>query len=209
MLTFKAETHEYFWNGIRVPNVTRVLKPMVDYSRIPPDVLERARQEGNAIHKLVELYFRQDLDEGTLPEWLHPRLTALKAFVEETGFIVHDTERRGFHEAHGYAGTLDLSGELPKLHGDVAVLDVKRSLYAGPVIGLQLAAYQEIENARRRREKQPKVKRRYALQLKPNGRYSLTEYGDRDHFPIFVGLLNAYKFCERHDNTLIWRKEAA
>jgi len=208
MLTFDEAAHVYYWQGKRVPNVTRVLKPLVDYSRIPPEVLERARQEGNAIHKLVELYMKQDLDEATLPEWLLPRLDALKRFIEETGFILHGSEQKVYHQTHGYAGTLDLSGMLPRLHGDAAILDVKRSLYAGPVIGLQLAAYLEADNDRRRREKQSKVKRRYALQLKPNGRYALTEYKDEGDFTVFAGLLNAYKFCERHENTLVW-KEAA
>jgi hypothetical protein len=208
MLTFDEPTHTYFWNKARVPNVTRVLKPLVDYSRIPPEVLERARQEGNHIHKMVELHMKQDLDEATLPEWLRPRLAALKQFVKETGFILHGTEQKVYHHAHGYAGTLDLSGMLPRLHKDAAILDVKRSLYAGPVIGLQVAAYLEADNDQRRREKRMKVKRRYALQLKPNGRYALTEYKDEGDFTVFAGLLNAYKFCERHENTLVW-KEAA
>lgn len=206
MLTFDEPTHVYRFNGKIVPNVTRVLKPLVDYSRIPPEVLERARQEGVAIHKTVELYVNQDLDEDKLPEWLWPRLNAFKRFVEETGFIMHGSEKKVYHSAHGYAGTLDLSGALPRLHGDLAVLDVKRSLYAGPVIGLQLAAYLEGENDQRRREKQSKLKRRHALQLKPNGRYALTEHKDEGDFPVFVGLLNAYKFCERHENQLIWKE---
>jgi hypothetical protein len=208
MLTFDEPTHTYFWNKARVPNVTRVLKPLVDYSRIPPEVLDRARQEGVHIHKTVELYMKMDLDEATLPEWLRPRLAAFKQFVKETGFILHGTEQKVYHHAHGYAGTLDLSGMLPRLHKDAAILDVKRSLYAGPVIGLQVAAYLEADNDQRRREKRMKVKRRYALQLKPNGRYALTEYKDEGDFTVFAGLLNAYKFCERHENTLVW-KEAA
>lgn len=213
-LIFRAEDHTYWMDGRRVPNVTRILKPLVDYSRIPPEVLERARQEGNYIHEMVELYMKQDLDEATLPEWLQPRLAALKRFIEETGFIMHGSEHKVYHQTHGYAGALDLSGPLPRLHGDLAVLDVKRSLYAGPVIGLQLAAYLEADNDRRRREKQSKIKRRYALQLKPNGRYALPEYKDEGDFTVFAGLLNSFKWCERHENTLVWKeainqKEAA
>jgi len=208
VLTFREGDHRYFWQGKPVPNVSRVLQPLVSYAHVPPDVLERARAEGIAIHKLTELHMKQDLDEATLPEWLRPRLAALKQFVKETGFILHGTEQKVYHHAHGYAGTLDLSGMLPRLHKDAAILDVKRSLYAGPVIGLQVAAYLEADNDQRRREKRMKVKRRYALQLKPNGRYALTEYKDEGDFTVFAGLLNAYKFCERHENTLVW-KEAA
>lgn len=210
MLTFREEDHRYFWHGKPVPNVSRVLQPLVSYAHVPPDVLERARMEGVATHKLVELYMKKDLDEDTLPEWLRPRLAALKQFIEETGFILHGSEQKVYHSAHGYAGALDLSGALPRLHADLAVIDVKRSLYAGPVIGLQLAAYLEADNDQRRREKRSKLKRRYALQLKPNGRYALPEYKDEGDFTVFAGLLNSFKWCGRHENTLVWNhKEAA
>ena len=193
-LTFDGPTHTYYFKGRRVPNVTLALKMLLNYSRIPPDVLERARIEGVHIHRMAELYFKRDLDEDSLPDWLRPRLAALKAFEQETGFVVEATEKRVYHPGHFFAGTLDLAGELSGLKKKGrAIIDIKRSLYAGPVVGYQTAAYQEAENAERRRTKQPKIQHRFALQLQPNGRYKLTEYGDPGDFHVFLACLTLLK----------------
>lgn len=206
MLTFDAEAHRYYWDGKLVPNVTRILAPLTDYSKIPPAALERAREEGVHIHKTIELFIANDLDEDALPEWLIPRLAAFKSFVADTGFVADGSERRVYHTAHQYAGTLDLDGIMTRLFSDPAILDIKRSLYAGPAIGLQLAAYQAAENDRRRREKSPKITRRYALQLNADGRYKLEPFNDEGDFAIFCSLLNAYRWCQKHQNHNIWKE---
>jgi len=194
MLTFEPLEHRYFWDGKPIPNVTRALAVLLNFSRIPADVLERARQEGVHIHTMAELYFNHDLDETTLPNWMRPRLEALKTFESETGFICHATEKRVYHPSHQYAGTLDLAGEMPRLkQKGCSIVDIKRSLYAGSVIGYQTAAYQEAENAERRRTKQPKIERRFALVLQPNGRYKLTEYSEPRDFRIFLACLTLLK----------------
>jgi hypothetical protein len=55
MLTFDEASHTYFWAGRRVPNVTRVIAHLTDYSKIDPDRLRIAQDEGKAVHKMVEL----------------------------------------------------------------------------------------------------------------------------------------------------------
>ena len=203
-LTFDQPSHTYYFMGRRVPNVTRIIDVLVGYDSIPADVRERVLLEGRHIHNMSDLHFKRDLEETTLPDWLRPRLKALKLFEAETGFVMEASEARVYHHAHAYAGTLDLVGTLPLLHQDTAILDIKRSFFAGPVIGLQTAAYLEAENERRRKLKLAKVKRRYGLQLKPNGRYALEEFKDDGDFTVFVGLLNAYRYCERHGINRIW-----
>lgn len=204
MLTFDPVLHRYFWHGDRVPNVTSVLDALTDFSRVPAEVLEHARQEGTAIHKTIELHCANDLDEETLPEWLRPRLAAFKRFELETGFICYGSERRVFHSAHHYAGTEDLEGMTPKLHKDHSIIDIKRSFFAGATIGLQLAAYLEARNAERRKEKLPKIKRRYALQLRDDGTFRLREFENPVDFTVFVGLLNAYRWCQANGNDNVW-----
>jgi hypothetical protein len=203
-LTFDEFTHTYRFQGRRVAHVTGVIDILVGYDAIPADVRERVLLEGHHIHTTVELHVKNDLHEKALPDWLKPRLEAFKQFVAETGFVMEASESRVYHPIHRYAGQLDLVGTLPLLHRDTAILDIKRSLFAGPVIGLQTAAYLEAENERRRKLKLAKVKRRYALQLKPNGRYALQEFKDDGDFTVFVGLLNAYRYCERHGINRIW-----
>lgn len=202
-LTFRAEDHTYWIGEQWVPNVTLILEPLTDYSRIPPAALERARQEGVHIHHTIELYVKGDLDEDTLPEWLQPRLAAFKKFQQEAGFVMEGSEQRVHHPAHGYAGTFDLTGVIGR---ERAVIDIKRSFFAGAVIGLQTAAYLEAENARRRVAKLPKIKGRFALQLKADGAYRLEEFDAPHDFATFIGLLNVFKWARENDNTLIWRK---
>src|SRR3990167_2909437 len=156
-LTFEPRAHRYFWNGKQVPNVTTVLAPLTDYSKIHYAVLDRARQEGEHMHRMVELFIHDDLDEGALPAWLKPRLAAYQKFLTDTGFSCEASEHLVYHIAHEYAGRLDLIGTM---NGDISVIDIKRSLFAGPAIALQLAAYQEAENDARKRAKLPKAKRR-------------------------------------------------
>ena len=195
-LRFDPESHRYFWDDVHVPNVTSILSPLVDYARVPWAVLEKARQEGVAMHKMVELYVADDLDEQALPEWLRPRLEAFQKFQAESGFKVEGSERRVYHVAHRYAGTLDLVGDM---NGDLTVIDIKRSLFAGPAIGLQLAAYQEAENDRRKREKLPKATKRYALQLRAKGDYKLEPYEDKNDFAVFLALLTLKRWRETHE----------
>lgn len=176
MLTFDEEKHEYRWNGERVPNVTSIIGHLTDYSHVPPAALEKARQEGVAVHKMVELHFKGQL--GRVPEWMAGHHAALLRFIDETGFWLAETERKVYHPKKRYAGTLDLAGGFTKLKGSKhpAIIDVKRSFFGGPAIGLQTEGYRDALNAE---EKSPNLYReRYALQLKTDGRYRLISYHD-------------------------------
>jgi post-segregation antitoxin (ccd killing protein) len=138
MLTFDEGPHLYRWNGEPVPSVTQIIKPLSSFDHVDPDVLERARQEGVAVHKMVELACRDELDEPGLPEWLRPYLAAWRAFVAETGFVLDASEERVYHLDYRYAGTLDLRGRT-RVHPR-GLFDLKRSFAAGRAIGVQLAA---------------------------------------------------------------------
>lgn len=200
MLTFDEPRHEYRWDGIPVPNVTRIIAPLTEaiYQRIPHEKLERARQEGKHVHKMVELYFTKDL-KG-VPSWMEGHHRALLKFEEETGFECLDTERKVYHPTLRYAGTLDLRGRMKHLKGSkhIAILDVKRSFYAGPAIGLQTSGYEGAANT----EEKDKSRERYALQLNPNGTYRLKRYDNdpmhREDNIAFLACLQQLRWKEKH-----------
>lgn len=197
MLEFNEERHEYRWAGKPVPNVTRIISPLTDYSHIPADALERARQQGQHVHKMAELHFKGDLDEATLPEWMRGHHAALLRFIDETGCECLGAERKVYHRTLGYAGTLDLACIMPKLRTSrkPAVVDIKRSFYAGPAIGLQTVAYVDAENTAK---ELPSLDERYALQLNPNGTYRLQPYMDRDDRAAFLACLQQLRWKEKH-----------
>lgn len=190
-LTFRESDHTYAFNGQPVPNVTRVLSLITDFSKIDPAVLERARQEGVDMHRCVELYSKGELDEPTLPEWLRPRLDAYKRFLAETGFEIDASEERLYHSGFRYAGTADLFGRFTRFkvgRNEVqrtACIDLKRSFYAGRAIGLQTAAYAEAWANRGN----PDVQVRAALQLRDDGSYRLQVYSDPSDFHNFLSCL--------------------
>jgi hypothetical protein len=194
MLTFEPIEHRYFWNGTEVPSVSTVLKPLTDYGMIPADKLEIARQKGVAVHKMVELHAKGDLDEETLPEWMRPVLEQWLRFCDDTGFKIIEYERQVYHPAYGYAGTLDLIGMIGE--GDeFPIIDVKRSFFAGPVIGMQTAAYAEAYIAE---TGDKRIKTRYALKLNETGPYRLEPFTDKKDFGDFITALAFHKLKEKH-----------
>lgn len=198
MLTFDAEKHEYRWDGVRVPNVTSIIAPLTDYSRIPLDVLERAKSEGRAIHKMIELAVKGILDDEDLPEWLRGRHRAWLRFLAESGFEPIVSEHQMYHPQLGYAGTCDLVGlmrNLKKVKG-CAMVDVKRSLYGGPAIGLQTGAYTKVWNDTE--PKDMRVTNRFALVLNDNSTYKLPEFDDASDVGVFLGQLAINRWREKH-----------
>lgn len=191
VLTFNPETHEYFWNGQPVPNVTRILQPVVDYSGVPTDVLERKRQIGEAVHQAIALDLAHDLDEESVVEPWAPYFRAWHRFLIGTGFEVILYEHRVFHRQYGYAGTLDLWG---RVNGQYVLLDIKTSSDVHPATALQTAAYAAaLEN-----QEQLETKARYALQLKPDGGYELHPHTESSDFQVFLALLSVYNWRRRN-----------
>lgn len=187
MLSFDPVAHRYTYNGLHVPNVTSVLSPLTSYAMVNPEKLETARQKGVAIHKMVELWCKNDLDETTLPEWMRPALDQWKKFVTESGFRIFQSEVRVFHKTYRYAGTLDLVGNIDR---SIVYIDVKRSFLAGASIGYQLAAYAEADGA--------KHYKRFALKLREDGQYRLEPFTDKMDFTNFLTCLNFYRLQEKH-----------
>ena len=189
-LRFDPVGHVYMVGAQRVPSVTQILAPLVDYSMVPAATLERSRQLGQAVNRMTELYDLDDLDLDDLADELRPYLTAWIKFRAETGFVPETIEKRLYHPALRYAGTPDRSG---LINGRRAVIDIKKMLTLGPVIGLQLAAYRELfEKAGTR------VEDRYALGLRADGTYRLVPYTDKGDWPVFLSLLTTRNWKEKH-----------
>ncbi|TAM15932.1 MAG: hypothetical protein EPN65_16595 [Pandoraea sp.] len=190
MFTFDPKSHTYRIDGKEIPSVTSVLSPMIDYSMVPRDTLERARRLGQAVHRMTELYDLDDLDMDDLADELKPYLTAWIKFRAETGFVPETIEKQMHHPSLRYAGTPDRSG---LIKGRRAVIDIKKMATLGPVIGLQLAAYKEMFE-----KGGTPIAERYALGLRPDGTYRLTPYTDPGDWPAFLALLTLRNWRAKH-----------
>jgi hypothetical protein len=189
-LLFDPVEHAYTLGEKRLPSVTQTLAPLIDYSQVPKAVLERAQQLGTAVHRLTELYDLDDLDTESLSQELMPYLTAWMRFRAETGFVPELIEQRYHHPALNFAGTLDRTG---LIGGRRAVIDIKKMLRLGPVIGVQLAAYKElcIRNG-------VQIEDRYGLGLRADRTYRLVPFKDKGDWPVFLSLLTIRNFKDKN-----------
>lgn len=137
MLTFDEATHTYRYGDVVVPNVTRILDPLTDWSRIRPDVLERKRQIGTAVHKACELDDLGTLDDESVDPLIRGYLNAYRKFTREMRPQWYAIEERLFHNMHQYAGTLDRYGTVLD---EESLVDIKSGDHL-KVHHLQLSAY--------------------------------------------------------------------
>jgi hypothetical protein len=205
-LTFDAPSHGYRLHGVPVPSVTGVLHRagLIDFSHIPPTVLERARQRGTLVHDAVHLYnvgdldverFRADVPDcaGYLDGWVR--------FCAQRQFVPVVCEHRVASETWHLAGTLDALGWLddrPVLldfatgrPADVAK-DLQTAAYAALVhdsiaVDDTLAAF--IADARG-------VIERYAVALHRDATFTLEHYRDPRDVRTFQILLQAERIRE-------------
>lgn len=190
MLTFDEPSHTYAWDGKLVPSVTTILAPLIDYSMVNQAVLERGRQLGSAVHRMTELHDQDDLDEGSLDVVMLRYLDGWKRFRRDTGFIPATIEQRMYHPTYAYCGTSDRTGVI---NGRKAVVDIKKMMTLGAVIGIQLAAYQAMHNLN-----DEGITERYALGLRPDGTYRLQPFTDSKDFAVFVSLLTINNWRMKH-----------
>ena len=186
MLTFDDPSHTYRWNGAIVPSVTQILRPLSDFSDIPPAILERKRAIGVAVHKACELIDHGTLDAATISPEIAGYVVAYREFLITKRPEWLFNESQVFNPSYRYAGTLDRAGSLD----GPALLDLK----TGPesaAIGVQLAAYLKAATM-------PPDTRRYSLHLRDDGTYRLCEHTDRNDWPLFLSLLNLHNWKAKH-----------
>lgn len=187
MLTFEAETHTYKYYDVVVPSVTQVLDGLEDLSMIPAAVLENKRQIGTAVHMASELDDLGTLDESTVDPAVVPYLDAWRLFKQEHQPEVIAIELKLFHDIHRYAGTVD---RVLIMNGITTVADIKARTSLSPVVGLQLAAYEELykQNSMAKQLLDNKTQR-IAIQLMPDGKYKIKSYNDRRDIAVFLSQL--------------------
>lgn len=117
-LAFDKETHTYWLDGIKIPSVTSLISceyPST-YAYVDENVLERARERGTELHRIIELYERLDGYKDTESE-MYPRLEEYIRMKELFGFTVDEPEVMVYYEdgLYKYAGTIDTIGTLQNM----------------------------------------------------------------------------------------------
>jgi hypothetical protein len=158
-LTLDRLRHEYRQDGRLVPSVTQILKSvgLIDGRWFD----EASASRGSVVHKCCELWDIGSLNESTVDPGALGYLDAWREFCEKMKFKPRTVEVPRYHPL-GYAGTEDCENE---------EFDIDRKTGAVQKwTALQLVAYQHFHP-------RPHTRRRIAVQLKPDGRYAITEFG--------------------------------
>ncbi len=175
---FDAETHTYRIGGRVVPSVTQVLREagLIDTRWYT----EEGRDRGAYIHLITELSDQGILLERQVDEEYRGYLAAWRKFLRDTGAKVVENECRVWHTTLGYAGQMD---RLVIWNKRDWIIDIK----GGGVSKwecIQTAGYAGARPADR------PPPQRFAVHLKPNGKFSLKEHNDFRHdFDVFRGAL--------------------
>lgn len=192
LLHFDEPTHTYTREGVAVPSVTQALGVISAYDGIPPAILAEAAERGTAVHKAIELHLQDDLDEASLDPVIAGYFYGYWKFERETGFKPRHSEALVYSAKYGYAGTLDLEGDL---HHKAAIIDTKttRQLMAsaGPQTAAYEAAFKEQHQSRRNYQ-------RYALLLKQDSTYRLEPCTAAGDFRVFLACLTVHNFKRKH-----------
>jgi hypothetical protein len=187
-LQFDAGAHVYSVRGKRVPSVTQILRPIINFDGVPPDVLAAAAEFGTHAHMACDLYNRGELDEASLDPALAPYLAQWKACIEECDLTIENSELRVLHPSGHYAGTIDVMG---RINGKPFLADIKTGSTMPASVGPQTAAYHAAL------EDFDRGARRYCIHLMPD-RYKMIRLTDKTDIHIFQSCLNIWRFNNAH-----------
>lgn len=139
---------------------------------------ERAAQRGTAVHAAVQTF----IESNVVPEdeIVAPFFDAYLAFQSEAGFVADGAEERVCDPLLSYAGTLDLRGQFPRFAFGSDLIDIKTGGLPSWV-GYQTAAYARLLRV--------VPVRRWALELRANGSYTLHPLTQRTDEKVFMAAL--------------------
>lgn len=141
-LVFNESKHQYSVNGLVLPSVTQILKPLSSeiYDLIDSHVLEKAAAKGTSVHYATELFDLYGIEE--IDEENRGYLEAYKRFKKENNVLLVEVEKQLFHPTLYYAGTID---RIVKINNKRVLLDIKTTEKTHKeLVSVQVSAYQEL-----------------------------------------------------------------
>ena len=183
-LNFDEKKHLYMLNGMILPSVTTIMKPMDNalYQGIDEEVMKTAARRGTAIHNAVENYVLYGIED------IEPRYSGyFEGFLKFWGENEPKplaTESRVYHKILRYAGTADLPCEI---NGEKVLIDYKTSVAVNKMLtGVQLEAYAKAYDSHGFRFNEKAI-----VHLKSDGTYQLVRYkaNDIESWEVFSALM--------------------
>ena len=138
LLTFNEDDHTYTYRGKQLPNVSAILRPIADFSRVDPAVLAQAAERGTRVH---EACLDWDFDHNTEVD------PDIEGYVRAYASFIRDYRVKDwlFYEkpvTDGFiAGTLDRFGVIG---GWTTMLDIKSGQFHSMQHYAQVNAYTKL-----------------------------------------------------------------
>ncbi len=185
-LTFDEGKHIYRLNGIALPSVTTLMKPLSDtiYASIDKDVLDKAARKGTAVHSAIETYSNFGIVDIDMEN--KPYFDGYKKFAEEHSVKAYGSEIRLYHKELLYAGTADMIADVD---GQLTLIDFKTSYSVSDMLcGVQLEAY---NRAFKSHSLDFEVKQKTIVHLKKDGSYEDHSFkvNDLECWKVFTALV--------------------
>lgn len=193
-LEFDEESHVYLLNGVQIPSVTQLMKPLTekDYQDIPQWRLDKAADKGTAVHEGIEIWLQYGIDD--VPDEYSGYLDAFKKWWTDSKAELIDTEVRVYHKTKKYAGTCDL---LCKLDGKITLVDYKTSVKVKKKSGgVQLEGYVQALASQG-----IVIEQKAILHIKKTGDYEFIVYPLKDakSLRVFNALKDIYDFQQEEE----------
>jgi hypothetical protein len=173
------------------PSVTQIISPWIDWSQIPPEVLEAAADRGKRVHALCAAHL-QGLWIPRIDEDCQGYFDSFRRWVDQSVAEILFVENRMLNYVYKFQGTPD-AGLVLKDKSRI-VMDWKTPLPLSRSWRLQLAAYFHLAQDNRHQ-----VERMASLRLSRDGKrarfqgYSGTIAYD---FYVFLNALSVYHFLK-------------
>ena len=188
-LSFDEGPHVYKLNGVEVPSVSQIMRPLSDhhYGTISPETLRVAAERGTEVHSAIEVHTKYGIDDidDTLVSYFDAYLRWEHDFVPAPV----GSEIRAYHPIMRYAGTIDM---LAIIDGDLTLIDFKTtSTVVESSCGVQLEAYAQMLAAHG-----VEIQRKAIVQLKPTGQYKFVPFpaNDPQRWRVFGALKTVYDY---------------
>lgn len=190
-LAFDEKKHIYTLNGLLIPSVTTVMKPLSDdvYGGIDEQVLNRAAARGTAVHNAIENYVKFGIED--IPPEHAGYFDAFLKWVKEHNVQPYGTEIRLYHKSLMYAGTADMTASVDNLD---TLIDFKTSASVQKMLcGVQLEAYYRAVQSHTDGKG---FERKAIVHLKRDGNYNMILFNpsEMECWRVFTALLTVRNY---------------
>lgn len=182
-------------------SVTQILRPFIDFSKVPPGALAYAADRGTRVHHICLNLYACGMPTLNVPDDCKGFFESFKNWFDDYVAEVFFIEKEFIEKRFCYVGHVDLVCLLRD--GRIVIVDLKTPAAESKSWALQLAAYRIAVNHHFRVDynKKPAItvpakNGCMSLRLRKNGKRavaSVYQYSE-DDFALFLSALNVYRY---------------